>query len=104
MPLTEFGAFDEVVIGPPKNNGIGCWSFIIVAAVVVFGVLLRKKEIKENKKEEQHPKYPYKQYTCFCDTYRLESCEAIWNGTDLEIQYDPIANRSDFIGQKNGSK
>jgi hypothetical protein len=32
------------------------------------------------------------------DTYRLESCEAIWNGTDLEIQYDPRANRSEFIG------
>jgi hypothetical protein len=32
------------------------------------------------------------------DTYRLESCEAIWNGKDLEIQYDPEANRSDFIG------
>ena len=32
------------------------------------------------------------------DTYRLESCEAIWNGTDLEIQYDPGVNRSDFIG------
>jgi hypothetical protein len=32
------------------------------------------------------------------DTYRLESCEAIWNGTDLEIQYDPRANRSDLIG------
>lgn len=32
------------------------------------------------------------------DTYRLESCEAIWNGTDLEIQYDPKINRSDFIG------
>ena len=32
------------------------------------------------------------------DTYRLESCEAIWNGTDLEIQYDPRANRSDFVG------
>lgn len=32
------------------------------------------------------------------DTYRLESCEAIWNGTDLEIQYDPETNRSDFIG------
>ncbi|HOZ96404.1 MAG TPA: hypothetical protein PLS07_04870 [Niabella sp.] len=32
------------------------------------------------------------------DTYRLESCEAIWNGTDLEIQYDPKTNRSDFIG------
>ena len=32
------------------------------------------------------------------DTYRLESCEGIWNGTDLEIQYDPRANRSDFIG------
>jgi hypothetical protein len=32
------------------------------------------------------------------DIYRLESCEAIWNGTDLEIQYDPRTNRSDFIG------
>lgn len=32
------------------------------------------------------------------DTYRLESCEAIWNGTNLEIQYDPSANRSDFVG------
>ena len=32
------------------------------------------------------------------DTYRLESCEAIWNGTDLEIQYDPGASRSDFVG------
>jgi hypothetical protein len=32
------------------------------------------------------------------DTYRLESCEAIWNGSELEIQYDPSANRSDFIG------
>jgi len=32
------------------------------------------------------------------DTYRLESCEAIWNGTDLEIQYDPKSNRSNFIG------
>lgn len=32
------------------------------------------------------------------DTYRLESCEAIWNGKDLEIQYDPRTDRSDFIG------
>lgn len=32
------------------------------------------------------------------DTYRLESCEAIWNGIDLEIQYDPKANRSYFMG------
>ena len=32
------------------------------------------------------------------DTYRLESCEAIWNGSDLEIQYDPNTNRSDWIG------
>ena len=32
------------------------------------------------------------------DTYRLESCEAIWNGKDLEIQYDPDVNRSEFIG------
>ncbi len=32
------------------------------------------------------------------DTYRLESCEAIWNGKDLKIQYDPKVNRSSFIG------
>jgi hypothetical protein len=32
------------------------------------------------------------------DTYRLESCEAIWNGKDLEIQYDPNVNRSEFVG------
>ncbi len=32
------------------------------------------------------------------DTFRLENCEAIWNGSDLEIQYDPNVNRSDFIG------
>jgi len=32
------------------------------------------------------------------DSYRLESCEAIWNGSDLEIQYDPIDNRSDYMG------
>lgn len=32
------------------------------------------------------------------DTYRLESCEAIWNGKDLEIQYDPRVNREDFVG------
>lgn len=32
------------------------------------------------------------------DTYRLESCEAIWNGKDFEIQYNPTLNRQDFIG------
>lgn len=32
------------------------------------------------------------------DVYRLESCEAIWNGTDLTIQYDPAVHRSDFVG------
>jgi len=32
------------------------------------------------------------------DTYRLDSCEAIWNGTYLEIQYDPAKQRQDFIG------
>jgi len=32
------------------------------------------------------------------DTYRLESCEAIWTGTDLEIQYDPKKNISEIIG------
>ena len=32
------------------------------------------------------------------DTYRLESCEAIWNGKDLVIQYDPKKNVSSFVG------
>lgn len=32
------------------------------------------------------------------DTYRLESCEAVWNGTDLDIQYDSGENRTDYIG------
>jgi hypothetical protein len=32
------------------------------------------------------------------DTYRLASCEAIWNGTDLEIQYDPDTTRTSFVG------
>ncbi len=32
------------------------------------------------------------------NTYRLESCEAIWNGSDLEIQYDPRDNHSTFVG------
>ena len=32
------------------------------------------------------------------DTYRLDSCEAIWNGEELIVQYDPRTNRTDFIG------
>ena len=32
------------------------------------------------------------------DTYRLESCDAIWNGKDLVIQYDPNINVSSFVG------
>lgn len=32
------------------------------------------------------------------DTYRLGSCEAIWNGTDFEIQYDSRINRKEYIG------
>ena len=32
------------------------------------------------------------------DTYRLESCEAIWNGRDLKIQYDSKANSSVWVG------
>ena len=32
------------------------------------------------------------------DTYRLESCEAVWNGKNLEILYDQNVNRTDFIG------
>lgn len=32
------------------------------------------------------------------DTYRLGSCEAIWNGVEFEIQYDSATNRTKFIG------
>jgi len=32
------------------------------------------------------------------DTYRLESCEAIWDGSDFIIQYDSSENRSYYIG------
>jgi hypothetical protein len=31
------------------------------------------------------------------DTYRLESCEAVWNGKDFDVQYDS-SQRSDFVG------
>lgn len=30
--------------------------------------------------------------------YRLESCEAIWNGRDFEIQFDPKVDKGNFIG------
>lgn len=32
------------------------------------------------------------------DTYRLDSCEAIWTGTDLDILHDASSNRTYFIG------
>ena len=32
------------------------------------------------------------------DTYRLDSCEAIWNGSDLEFQYDRGRDTAVFIG------
>lgn len=32
------------------------------------------------------------------DTFRLESCDAIWNGKDLEIQYNPQIDFSNFVG------
>ncbi len=32
------------------------------------------------------------------NNYRLEGCEAIWNGKDLEIQYDPDTNLVEFEG------
>lgn len=32
------------------------------------------------------------------DTYRLENCEAIWNGSDFEIQYDTDISSSTFVG------
>lgn len=31
------------------------------------------------------------------NVYRLKGCEAIWNGTDLEIQYDPDTARQMII-------
>lgn len=31
------------------------------------------------------------------DTYRLESCEAVWNGKDFDIQYNSSL-RADFLG------
>lgn len=32
------------------------------------------------------------------DVYRLDSCEAIWNGTDFEIQYDFRKDVQEIIG------
>ena len=32
------------------------------------------------------------------DTYRLESYEAIWTGSDLEIQYNPNRTSSRMVG------
>jgi hypothetical protein len=32
------------------------------------------------------------------DTYRLESCEAIWNGMDLELLFDPSKDNNEIIG------
>jgi hypothetical protein len=29
---------------------------------------------------------------------RLKSCDAIWNGSDLEIQYDPTIHRRQVVG------
>ena len=30
--------------------------------------------------------------------YRLEGCEGIWNGNDIEIQYNPGMDSSVFVG------
>ena len=32
------------------------------------------------------------------DNYRLKSAEAIWNGTDLEVQYDEKRDKRSFMG------
>ena len=32
------------------------------------------------------------------DTWKLQSCEAIWNGEDFAIQYEPEKNQQTFIG------
>lgn len=32
------------------------------------------------------------------DVYRLDACEAIWNGTDFEVQYDPVGTPGFVVG------
>jgi hypothetical protein len=32
------------------------------------------------------------------DNYRLDSCEAVWNGVDLVVAYNPRRDHSNFIG------
>jgi hypothetical protein len=32
------------------------------------------------------------------NNYRLDSCEAVWDGSDLKIQYDPSRDRREMIG------
>jgi hypothetical protein len=32
------------------------------------------------------------------DIYRLDSCEGVWDGSDLVIQYESTKHRSDFVG------
>ena len=32
------------------------------------------------------------------DTYRLDSCEAVWDGTDLKIKYQPSKHRRMVVG------
>jgi hypothetical protein len=32
------------------------------------------------------------------DVYRLQSCQAIWDGKDMVIDYQPKRDRSDFVG------
>lgn len=32
------------------------------------------------------------------DVYRLASCEAVWDGKDIVIDYQPKRDRSDFVG------
>lgn len=32
------------------------------------------------------------------DTFRLDSCEAIWNGKDFDIQFDPEYDQIKYVG------
>ena len=32
------------------------------------------------------------------DTFRLESCEAVWDGSDLKIDYKPAKNQRSIVG------
>ena len=86
-----------------ENGGCGgCLVSILVLFVIgaafssPFAAYLIPKDVKKGERVllEDYIGASWNQG----DTFRLESCEAIWNGRALEIQYDPRVNRSGFVG------